>query len=160
LTLHGQVRDPQFVRVLERIGQETETSFDTHDFLVLDLVHREDRIPESMQPRVRRLADLGIIERLGRGRGVRYFLSRRFYATVGQRGVYTRRKGLDRETNKALLLRHLTDHGTQDGIPLAELQQVLPSLSRFQLNKLLGELREENRVRIEGQRRWARWFPI
>ena len=40
LTLHGQVQDPQFLRFLEKIGQERLALFNTHDFLVLDLIHR------------------------------------------------------------------------------------------------------------------------
>jgi ATP-dependent DNA helicase RecG len=67
-------------------------------------------------------------------------------------------EGLDREENKALLLRHLKDHG-ETGCPMAELQQVLPALSRAQLKRLLDELRDDDKARLEGERRWARWYP-
>ena len=100
LTLHGQVQDPQFVRFLERVGHETATSFDTHDFLVLDLVHRNQPVRDELKPNLRHLAELGILESVGRGKGTRYLLSRRFYAAIKQRGTYTRRKGLDRNANK------------------------------------------------------------
>ena len=39
-----------------------------------------------------------------------------------------------------------------------ELQQVLPGLSRNQVQGLLRALRDEGRIRVEGQRRWARWL--
>ena len=39
-----------------------------------------------------------------------------------QWGAYTRHRGLDREANKALLLRHLRSHATT-GSPMSELQQ-------------------------------------
>ncbi len=32
------------------------------------------------------------------------------YVLTGKRGVYTRKKGLDRETRKALLLKHIEDN--------------------------------------------------
>jgi hypothetical protein len=41
-----------------------------------------------------------------------------------------------------------------------ELQQVLPSESRAQLKRLLDELRKERRVRLQGERRGARWFAV
>ena len=47
LTLDGQIQDENFLRFLEKIGQEQMASFMTEDFLVLDLVHREQPIPVS-----------------------------------------------------------------------------------------------------------------
>lgn len=41
-----------------------------------------------------------------------------------------------------------------------ERQQVLPSESRAQLKRLLDELRKERRVRLQGERRGARWFAV
>jgi len=158
LTLHGQIRDPRFVRFLERVGSETQVSFDTHELLVLDLVHRELPVPTELRSRLPRLVDSGILETVGRGLGTRYLLSRRFHAALGESGGYTRRRGLDRETSKELLHRHLRDQGSA-GCPMAELQQVLPGQSRAQIKRLLDELRREGRARLDGTRRWARWYP-
>ncbi|NLG83535.1 MAG: transcriptional regulator [Firmicutes bacterium] len=157
LTLHGQVQDPAFVRFLERVGQETQVNFDVHDLLLLARIHREEPIPEELRRRVRRMIELGIIETVGRGRGTRYLLARRFYIASGQRGVYTRRKGLDREQNKALLLKHLEDV-FPNGCAMKELQQVVPSLSRAHIKRLLDELRHEGKVRLESRKRWSLWF--
>jgi ATP-dependent DNA helicase RecG len=156
LTLHGEIQDPEFLRFLEEIGQERMATFSTDDFLVVDFVHREQPVPDSLKSRVDHLLEQGIIERLGRGRGVRLLLSQRFYRRLGKAGVYTRKRGLDRETNKALLVRHLQESGDA-GCPISELQQVLPSQSRDQLKRLLSELRREGRVQLVGERRGARW---
>lgn len=151
LTLSGELRDPQFVQFLEKVGKETQRTFSTHDFLVLDLIHREQPLPQSLNPRLKSLRDLGVIERVGR----RYLLSKRFYSSIGERGAYTRRRGLDQEENKALLLRHL--RSCTDGCAMVELQQVLPSRSRGQIKTLLDKLRKEGKIRLEGQRRGAKW---
>jgi ATP-dependent DNA helicase RecG len=156
LTLHGEMQDPRFVRFLERVGRETAVSFGTHELLALDLVHREEPVPLGLRPHVRRLVELGAVESVGRGRGTRYLLSRRFYAALGQPGAYTRQRGLDHEENKAILLQHLRSCGDA-GCQISELEQVLPSRSRDQIKRLLGELREEGRARLVGQRRGARW---
>jgi len=157
LTLHGQVQDPRFVRFLEQIGREIQVSFDVHDFLLLDLVHREEPIPPDLHPRLRRLTEIGVVETIGRGRGARYLLARRFYATTGRRGVYTRRRGLDREQNKALLLKHLRETQSR-GCAISELHQVVPNISRAMVKRLLDELRREGKVCMRGKQRWARWF--
>lgn len=158
VTLHGHMRDGRFVRFLERVGRETQVTFDTHELLILDLVHRDVAVPSELRPRLPRLVEVGILERVGRGRATRYLLSRRFHAALGDRGGYTRRRGLDREASKELLYRHLRDHA-EAGSPMAELQEVLPGQSRAQIKRLLDELRREGRARLEGVRRWARWYP-
>ena len=59
----------------------------------------------------------------------KYVLARSLYSAAGKPGVHTRIVGLDRETNKELLLKHIRDNGDK-GTPLKELLQVLPNLSR------------------------------
>ncbi len=113
LTLHGQVRDPRFVRFFEDVNRQLQANFDVHDFLLIDLIHREETVPDPLRARLRRLVELGAVESIGRGRGTRYLLARRFYSTTGQAGVYTRRKGLDREQNKAILLKHIRSRSPQ-----------------------------------------------
>jgi ATP-dependent DNA helicase RecG len=156
LTLEGMVRSPAFVRFMERLGEETLQSFSTYDFLALDCLHREQELPDYLKARLPGLITAGAVESIGRGKGIRYLLSQRLYAALGAKGVYTRKRGLDRETNKALLERHLRSQGAA-GSPLSELRQVLPSESESGIQRLLDELRNEGRVALRGQKRWARW---
>ncbi len=157
ITLHGQIQDPEFLRFLEEVSRERKAEFSTEDFLVVDFVHRNQRIPDYLKSRRDYLIDQGIIERIGRGRGVRYILTRAFYAHMKTKGAYTHRKGLDAKANKALLLQHL-DENKNVGCPIAELEQVAPSLSRRAIQRLLDELRRERKVRLEGSKRAARWW--
>jgi ATP-dependent DNA helicase RecG len=158
LTLQGTVGNPAFIRFLEKVGQERLASFSTHDFLILDLLQREQSVPEHLKPRLAHLKEHGIIESVGRGRGTRYLLSRRFHAETGQKGVYTRKRGLDRDANKALLLRHIAENAST-GSKLDELLQVLPALSRFQVQTLVRELKRDGLVAKHGTTNAARWFP-
>ena len=50
------------------------------------------------------------IERTGRGKLI---LSRRFYSLLGETRVHTRKTGLDRETEKELLLKNLKAAGAR-----------------------------------------------
>lgn len=156
LTLPGTVQDPAFIKFLRRIGDEQLQRFSAHDFLVLDTLRRDEALSPALMARVPALIELGVVEKYGRGRGVRYILSRGLYAALGRRGTYTRERGLDHETNKELLLKHIRENDPE-GSPLADLRQVLPALSVTQVQSLLNELRHERRVRLVGERRWARW---
>lgn len=156
LTLHGDVQDPRFIRFLEQVSAEKGVLFGVaDDLLVLHLVHREQPVPDLLRPAVRKLIELGIVERAGRKKLV---LSRRFHAFLGQSGRYTRKVGLDRETNKMLLLKHIRDNAAE-GSRMEELRQVLPSLSAPQVKHLVLDLRDAGQVRCVGTRRWARWYP-
>jgi ATP-dependent DNA helicase RecG len=158
LTLYGQVQDERFLRFLEGVGKEKQLSFGTQDLLVLDLVHRERPVPKALQARLQRLIEQGVVERFGRGKGTRHILSRRFYAMAQKKGVYTRKRGLDRATNKELLLKHIKEN-TEEGSRLRDLLQVLPGLTRPQVQTLLREMFEEGSVRCIGKTNAARWYP-
>ena len=155
LRLNGEVGDPRFLRFLGQIGEEMRAGFVIEDFLVLDLIHREVRIPELLRPRINILLAAGVIERLNRRK---YILSRRFYAYLGSPGAYTRKKGLDREYEKGLLLQHIQDSAPA-GAPMRDLLEVLPGRTRVYVTRLLKELREENRVHLVGVTKAGRWFP-
>lgn len=159
LTLRGEVTNPAFLGFLERIGAEALASFDTRDLIVLDAMQREGVVPQDLRNRLPRLMQLGVVESVGRGRGTKHLLSRRFYAALGARGAYTRRRGLGDAANRALLVQHLQDVG-ELGSPISELQDVLPALSRAQIQRLLRELAGRGEVVLRGKRRWARWFAV
>ena len=153
---HGEIEDPRFLQFLERVGSDRLATFSTEDFLLLDLIRKEEAIPDRLREQVHPLLEEGIIERIGRGRGVRHILSRKFYRFLGEKGVYTRKRGLDRETNKRLLLQHIDDNG-EEGAPFQELMQVLPALTRNQVQTLLRELKAEGEIENRGRTKGARW---
>lgn len=159
LTLAGEVTHPAFVQYVERASAGRTEPFVTDDLLVLDLLQREEELPARLRHRIPFLLQAGLIESVGRGRGTRYLLSRRLYAALGQKGSYTRRRGLDRQANKELLVMHLRESGAT-GSPMSVLQQVLPALSRKHIGRLLKELRAENRVSLVSSRRWAKWVVL
>lgn len=156
LTLPGAVQDEALLRFFEQVGQATLASFSTDDFLLLDRVRRGERPTASERPRLRELADLGLLEPLSRGRGRRYVLARRYYANAGRLGEHTRRRGLDTQANQLLIEQHLSACGPA-GAPMEDLRQVLPHLSDNQLKSLLQGLRRADRAHASGRARGARW---
>jgi len=157
VTLKGEVQDPLFLKFFEEVNRTTQVSLGMRDLLVLDKIRRDEKLPQDLRDRLAFLKDRGIIEIVGRGRGVRHILSRRFYKFVGEKGVYTRKLGLDRETNKALALKHL-DHFDQAKIK--DLEAALPALSRGKIHTLLRTLRNEGKIRRVGSKKGSVWVKI
>jgi len=73
-----------------------------------------------------------------------------------RRGLSAR--GLDRKTNKALLLQHIQDNAAT-GARMEEFREVLPALSRSQIQVRLRELRDAEEIHSIGLTRAARWLP-
>ena len=154
LNLDGQVQDEKFIKFLEQLGTEMQVSFTAEDLLVFSAVHGEQKVPPQLAERLKSLQNVGAIERYGK----KLVLARRFYQMVGRKGEYTRKRGLNRETNKALLMKHIEDCAAE-GSQMAELMQVLPDLSRGQIKVLLSELSHEQKAHYRGATKASRWFP-
>src|ERR1700690_2239180 len=83
-------------------------------------------------------------------------LCQKYYLHAGKSGVYTRKRGLDRNTNKELLLKHI--HANPQGARLSELCQVLPALSEDQVQTLLKELKRKEAIHLRGKTKASLWF--
>lgn len=154
ITLNGMVLDKNIILFLKKIGKATLASFSTEDFLVINHVAHEDKIPEDLTDAAERLLNMGIIEHAVREG--HYIFARRYYDDTGKAGTYTRLSGLDKGYNIGLLLKHLESKG-KAGAPMRELRQVLPSHSSKQISALLNSLRSEGKVEIIGRGINGRW---
>ncbi len=157
LTLAGTVQNPAFLRYIERLGEEALSRFQTIDFLALDALAQQRELSEPMKSRLPGLLEVGAVESRGQGKGKRHFLSRELYEVMGKPGVHTRQQGLDYETNKELLLKHLRSC-EQAGAQMSDLEQVLPAQSRASILRMLKELQKQGRVQLIGKSSAQRWF--
>lgn len=154
VTLNGLILDKEMLSVIRRISEKDPEMLSTEDFLAINALYHSQPLDRKMQERLPRLTDMGIVEHIGRKK---YVLARSLYAVTGKSGVYTRRVGLDRDTNKELLMKHIRKNNAI-GTPFKELQQVLPGLSRGQIQVLMRELRADGKIICIGKTSAARWF--
>jgi ATP-dependent DNA helicase RecG len=157
ICLNGQIRHPEFLRVLERIGEEQVASFSTDDFVTLDAIYNDEPLAARLQPIAKKLFDIGLLERTPKSKGHRIILAKRLYNALGKSGVHTRKLGLERPSEKALLLQHIQSKGAE-GAKLKEMRQVLTTLNRSSVQVLLRELRDENKVYCKGKTSAGIWF--
>lgn len=153
ITLNGLLTNKNILPMMQTIGEEVLAGFSTEDFLIVDLLFKGCALPRNLTAPLGRLIELGVVEKNGR----RHVLARRLYASAGKPGAYTRHAGLDRGTNKALILKHICD-SSYEGSPLCDLQDVLPALNKNQIQDLLRELAREGCIHVEGRTRAARWY--
>lgn len=157
ITLHGTIKNPEFLPIIEKISNEKRYSFSTEDFLTIQQVFDHSPVPDRLLSYANRLKDVGILETTPRKGKDHWVLSRKMYSAVGKSGQYTRRKGLDASYNKELLYKHIQESGTE-GAALRELQEVLGFLARGTVQSLLRQLRNDGRIEMRGKTSNARWF--
>src|SRR5690606_9990500 len=134
--------DKKMLSLINKIGNERLEAMSTNDFLVVDALFHQRPLTDTLRSRINRLIEMGIIEHVSRNK---YVLARSLYEVAGKSGVYTRLVGLDRDTNKELILKHIRKNG-KSGTPFKELEQVLPSHSRNQIKVLIRELQQAEQI--------------
>lgn len=155
IILSGEIRHPQFLSAMEKIGAETMASFSTLDYLAIQQVFETGTIPDQYVKVSERLITMGIIEKSNQ-RG-KWVLSRRIHQITGTTGTYTRHKSLDRETSKELIIKHLRNFPDR-GAKMEEFRQALPHLSRGEIQSLLKELKRAGLLHSHGNTNAGRWF--
>ncbi len=158
LTVRADKIDKRFLRLLD-LAEKHGIRLNVEHLVVLDVVRQGEPLPAEMKLLVWHLIDIGLLERQGRGKASKLILSRGMYRALGEAGTHTRVEGLDRETNKALLLKHAIKSG-QAGATLEEFRQVIPSLTNDQIRHMVYELKVEGRLTNVGQARGTRWIVV
>jgi len=54
--------------------------------------------------------NLGLIEKIGAGKGIKYILFKNYYGFIDKKEEYTRRKWINKNIQKELLLQYFKDH--------------------------------------------------
>ncbi|MFH1546653.1 MAG: ATP-binding protein [Patescibacteria group bacterium] len=151
LEIAARVKDKKFIAFLQKIAAKKQISFG--DELSRDLFFLEEiRTCQNSKDLARKtkFLDLEILEKSGHKRGTKYFLSKKFYDFLEKSGEYTRKKWLSRSQQRELLWQFFKDHKKgqmrdfRDGL-------FENRLNNRQINYLLDELRQENKIYFAGQ---------
>lgn len=153
LDVSAMVTDPAFIQYLEKVTNEKGTILSARDLIVLQRIKDlDEHIPRSD---VSRFLKMGIIEKIGKTKGVKYILSHRFYQLSGRTGIHTRLSGLSRDEKKALIKKHLERNPS--GGTLQDFSDGLPELKKQDISNLLQELKQEGLIKVDGKTIRAVW---
>lgn len=149
LNVPAKIKDLNFVYYLQKIQAETQIKIDVKDFIDLEYIREHGKIINK--ERVSVFLDNGIIEKVGKGRGVKYILAKNFYEFIDNRSEYTRKKWLSKEQQKQVLLNYLSQH--EKG-KMNDFKVLFESrLSHKQIFILLNELRADEGIYFDGKPR-------
>ncbi len=154
-----------FIAESRRNGQE----FSLEDLLALHEVREERRITTARASTLfqvdqheargvlNRLADRGLLETRGDGKGRSYHLAAALYRRLGEQVQYVRTRGFDNIQQEQMVLTFVERHGAITRRDAAELCQ----LDSEQASRLLRSLRDAGKLDLVGERRGARYVkPI
>lgn len=147
LNIPSRVKDVNFVIFLEKIVNEKQIYIShVKDFVELEII-RESGLTNDKK-RLDYFIQNGIVEKVGKGRGMKYILAKEFYEFIDKRSEYTRKKWLSKEQQKQVLLNYFYDHKQGRMSDFKKLFE--DKLKKSQINKLLSELKEEDIIFLDG----------
>lgn len=150
LRVNAQIQDLDFIKYLEKISTETNIRLSAKDYVLLERVRQGAINSINDDEALQRLLDAGLLEKSRHGRYTRPILSKRFYTALNRRGEYTRHKGIDYETKKAIILKHLANY--KKGY-IEDIEEALShSVKRQTLYYYLTKLRDAGEVEFVGNR--------
>lgn len=146
LKIDGKIKDIEFTKYIYKIC--SEKNIELTEFELQVLYGLKDK-PKSIKGElIETIFNKGIVEKDVHGK---YMLSKKYYEDHNKRGEYTIRKGIDRETNKQLIINYLDQHkrGTKSDF-MALLKKEVGGKT---VNKYLKELKDAGKVHFVGNPR-------
>lgn len=149
--------------VAERAREGRELPFDA--LLVLNELAREREMTTAQavallhttdadaRARLNRLADDGIVDAVGSGRGRRYRLAAGVYRALGEAAAYVRNLGFEPLRQEQMVLQYVDSHGS---IARREAME-LCGLTGAQASYLLARLVRRGELVATGKQRWTRY---
>jgi len=149
LKIDGTIQDSEFARYVYLAAMKKGKSLDDKELLILNRIKLNQKVESD--DCINNLLDLGLIESPSRGK---YILSKQYYRRIDKKGEYTRKSGLDKETNKLLIIDHLKKW--KKGY-MHEFKDVFRGeIPKGRINSYLDELKKEEKIELIGNPRAVR----
>jgi len=149
LNIPAKIRDLNFVYYLEKISKEKQLNLGVKDFIELEKIRETDMADNK--DRLKYFLKNYIIEKINKGRGTKYILARDFYEFIERKSEYTRKRWLNKDEQKQIILNYLRQHKKGQ---ISDFKQLFKEreLNNKQINNLLKGLYSEG-VYFDGRER-------
>lgn len=118
---------------------------------ITDLVPSLQKTEQEARRTIEKLAEAGLVEAHGSGRGRTYTLSAKIYQKQGQKADYVRQAGFDPIQQEQMVLTYIDKHGS---IKRAEVME-LCRITKDQAYKILNRLKKSGEIRLQGTHKAA-----
>ncbi|TSA48120.1 MAG: hypothetical protein D4R56_01020 [Deltaproteobacteria bacterium] len=152
LKIPAQVKDRQFVLFLEKIVNDKQVRLSFEE--IYELENLREKQPVANPAYKKKFLESGMIEPIGKTKGRKYILSHRYYILEGTPGIHTCLAGLSRDQRKELIVNHLKKNKKGS---MADFLDAFGDLQRKDVENLLQELRQSNRIKHVGSKRSGSW---
>lgn len=149
--------DAEFVRLLAEERERRGTALPLSSLLVLDALKRNrgctaDELAEEvdipsgrLKGTLERLAEAGLVEATGSGRGREYSLSQRVYRQSDSAAEYVRQSGVDKARYPEMIMKLASQQGRVTTSDVMELLRISSSSAAYyEIRKLVGQGRLES----------------
>lgn len=118
---------------------------------ITDLVPSLQKTEHEARRTIEKLAEAGLVEAHGSGRGRTYTLSAKIYQKQGRKADYVRQAGFDPIQQEQMVLTYIDKHGS---IKRAEVM-ALCRITKDQAYKILNRLKKSGEIRLQGTHKAA-----
>lgn len=159
LILQKSDADTGFLEMILRQEEHTGTAMPVDSLIILSRLRHERRLTiadlisdtkktkQSTRTALEKLAEAGLVEAHGTGRGRTYTLSAKVYRRAGQKSAYVRQAGFDNIQQTQMVLSYIDKHGSIKRSEAAELCRI----SNDQAHRLLNKMKEKGIIVQKGQ---------
>jgi ATP-dependent DNA helicase RecG len=159
LQLSSSEGDMDFLEIVLREEERTGKAMPLDSLIVLSRLRAERRLSiadlvlslqkteQEARRTIEKLAEAGLVEAHGAGRGRTYTLSARVYRKKGQKSDYVRQAGFDPIQQEQMVLSYIDTHGL---IKRAEVME-LCRITKDQAYKLLKRLKSDQKIVQKGE---------
>ncbi len=155
LSIPAMLKDQQFINFLEAVVNKRQVTLSSREIIELEQI-REGSKNKNLVFKDKFL-ELGIIEKVGQGRGAKYILSHNYYKHTDDTGHHTRLSGLTRQVKRTLVIEHLKKNKK---VTNQELQTAFPDMGMQEISTLLKGMRKDGLIAHEGSQRWGHWCLV
>lgn len=156
LNIPAEVKDKEFIVFLEKIANQKQIILSFEEIFELEKI-REKQEAKNIGFR-KKFLELGLIENIGKGRGSKYILSRKYYEYEGKLWKHTQLVGASRDEKKLLILKHLEKAGKRGSRASEFFDIFTENITIKEMDNILQELRKDNKIFAEGRGKYSRWF--
>lgn len=168
LFIPKSIPDKAFIKMLSDEQQRIGRSLPIHSLLVLnslkhlyraaikDLVEDTNIEEIKIKNIIEFFAEAGLVEAIGTGKGRYYIISSKVYQNSDNTAAYIRQTGIDTLRYNELVLKYAKTQGFITRGNIAELLHVTPS----QAYRILRKLADENKLKLEGKGKFAKYIPV
>jgi len=161
LILQKSDADTDFLEMILRQEEQSGTAMPIDSLIILsrlrherrlttaDLVSDTQKMEQATRTAFEKLAEAGLVEAHGTGRGRTYTLSAKVYRRAGQKAAYVRQAGFDNIQQTQMVLSYIDKHGSIRRSEAAELCRI----GGHQAYRLLKNLKQGGYIVQEGQRK-------